>query len=82
MAGNGIVVSSSSTLCNNIIKNNFIYGMKGFGASTINQNPLAIYIFGAQTGLGVYNNSIYLSGSTLKDSKCNSNRCIFMRCLY
>ncbi len=70
--GNGIVVSSSATACNNVIKNNFIYGIKGFGAGAVNQNPLAIYIFGAQTGLGVYNNSIYLTGSTLKTANATA----------
>lgn len=64
--GNGIVVSSSSLSCNNVIRNNFIYNILGFGSSTVNQNPLAIYIYGAQTGLSIYHNSIYLNGSTLK----------------
>ena len=63
--GNGIVVSSSAASCNNILKNNFIYNITGTGSSAVNANPLGVYLFGAQTGIGVYNNSIYLAGALL-----------------
>lgn len=66
--GIGIAVSSSSVNCNNAIRNNFIYNLKGLGSNFVNQNPVGIYLFGAQTALDVYNNSIYLSGETLTRS--------------
>ena len=65
---NGIVVSSSLANSNNIIKNNFIYAIGGTGSNTINLNPLGIFIFGNQSGIGIYNNSIYLSGALLSSA--------------
>ncbi len=64
--GNGIAISSSSISCNNVVKNNFIYRITGTGSNTtLGSNPLGIYIFGAQTNLGVFNNSIYLVDTLL-----------------
>lgn len=63
--GNGIAISSSSLLCNNIIRNNFIYSILGRGSNILSQNPVGIHVFGAQTGIGIYHNSIYLSGTAL-----------------
>ncbi len=66
--GIGIAVSSSSMNCNNVIRNNFIYNLKGLGSNFVNQNPVGIYLFAAQTVLDVYNNSIFLRGETLTQS--------------
>ncbi|HEX2788360.1 MAG TPA: T9SS type A sorting domain-containing protein [Ignavibacteria bacterium] len=68
----GIAVSSGTTNCNNVIKNNSISGLMGDGwnfASIIGDNNHGIYVFSAgQTGVDVFYNSINLYGNTLNQT--------------
>lgn len=73
--GQGIVVSSGTAACNNVVKNNMIYKLSGDGwnYTTIpTDNPIGISIFSTQTGVGVYYNSIYMTGNTLNQTSALS----------
>lgn len=63
----GITISTATTSCNNVVKNNMISNIfgDGYGTSILGDNPFGIYIFGTQTGVKVYYNSINLYGNTL-----------------
>jgi hypothetical protein len=71
LGSSAITVSTGLTDANVTVKNNLIYGITGKGrdytASPI-QNPYGIVLSGNQTGINLYNNSIYLSGNTLSES--------------
>jgi len=73
--GQGIVVSSGTTACNNNVQNNMIYKLSGDGwnYTTIpTDNPIGISVFSTQTGVGVYYNSIYMTGNTLNQTSALS----------
>ncbi|HMS33830.1 MAG TPA: hypothetical protein PKC91_07070 [Ignavibacteria bacterium] len=73
--GQGIVVSSGTAACNNVVKNNMIYKLSGDGwnyTSIPTDNVIGISVFSAQTGVGVYYNSIYLTGNTLNQTSALS----------
>ncbi len=63
----GVTVSSATANSNNTIRNNSISDISGdgWGTSLLGDNPFGIYIFGAQSGVQAYYNSIHLSGNTL-----------------
>jgi parallel beta-helix repeat protein len=66
----GIAVSSGLAACNNAIQNNMVYNIFGDGDSYTSYggtySPIGIYAWGAaQTGVGIYFNTVYLSGSAL-----------------
>lgn len=64
----GIVVSTGLTSANITIRNNVIYNIYGVGydyVGNLGNNPMGFYLFGSQTGIKVYNNSINLYGNTL-----------------
>ncbi len=68
----GVAVSSSTAASNNIIRNNMIYNLSGDGfgytGSFFADNIFGIYVFGTQTGVKIYHNSINLYGNTLNQS--------------
>ncbi|MGB9697307.1 MAG: T9SS type A sorting domain-containing protein [Ignavibacteria bacterium] len=72
----GIAVTSVVSSCNDVIKNNLIYDISGDGwdyTSILTDNPMGIYLGGGtQTGVKIYNNSIYLSGNTLNQTSALS----------
>jgi hypothetical protein len=64
----GIRVSSGVTSANITIRNNVLYNIYGVGydyVGNLGNNPMGIYLFGTQSGVNVYNNSINLYGNTL-----------------
>jgi hypothetical protein len=64
----GIVVSTGVTSANITVKNNVLYNIYGVGydyVGNLGNNPMGIYLYGSQTGINVYNNSIHLYGNTL-----------------
>ena len=65
----GVAVSSSTAASNNIIRNNMIYNLSGDGfgytGSFFADNIFGIYVFGTQTGVKIYHNSINLYGNTI-----------------
>lgn len=68
----GILISTGITGANINIYNNLISNITGDGDDYTNAtynglqyNPMGIYIIAGQTGVNIYYNSIYLSGSTL-----------------
>jgi len=64
----GIRVSSGVTSSNITIRNNIMYNIYGVGydyVGNLGNNPMGIYLFGTQSGVNVYNNSINLYGNTL-----------------
>jgi trimeric autotransporter adhesin len=71
--GNGIAVTTMDSLPNVLVRNNIIYGMAGAGASFYWQdNPMGIRIQSPAGGIGVYHNSISLSGSALNEASALS----------
>jgi hypothetical protein len=66
----GVTISSGLANCNNIIRNNMIYGLRGDADSYLTYgafySPVGIIAFGVgQGGIKIYNNSIYLYGNSL-----------------
>jgi hypothetical protein len=64
----GIAVSTGVSPANIIIKNNVFYNIYGVGydyVGNLGNNPMGIYLYGPQTGIQIYNNSINLYGNTL-----------------
>ena len=72
----GIKVSTGVTNCNVVVKNNFIYNLSGDGYAYSGtywlDNPYGIVIYGTQTGVKVYFNSINLYGNTLNQTSALS----------
>ncbi|QQS35336.1 MAG: hypothetical protein IPM56_13930 [Ignavibacteriales bacterium] len=71
----GAAISTGVTNANILIKNNMIYNLSGDGwsyTSVLGDNTHGLYIFGTQTGVKVYNNSIHLYGNTLNQSSAAS----------
>jgi len=70
--GQGIVVSPGVTSANVTVKNNMIFNLSGDGwnyTSIPTDNPIGISLLNiAQSGLNIYNNSIFLSGNTLNQT--------------
>jgi hypothetical protein len=79
--GMGISVVTNETNCGNVVRNNMIYDIQGPGAdisggpTAVIANPIGIYAgpplgqsSGSQSGVGVYYNTVYLSGSALSGS--------------
>jgi hypothetical protein len=79
--GMGISVVTNETDCGIVVRNNMIYDIQGPGGdisggpTAVITNPIGIYVgpplgqsSGSQSGVGVYYNSIYLSGSVLSGS--------------
>jgi len=73
--GNGIRLTTSTSGSGNVIRNNVIRGVGGDGENITGgfytYNPFAIILTGSQSGVDIYNNSIFLTGNTL-DFSSNS----------
>ena len=64
----GMNISSDEASANITVRNNVIYDISGYGNSYTTDpgyNPMGIYLHGTQSGINVYDNSIYLYGNTL-----------------
>lgn len=77
--GHGIYITTVLSNANVTIKNNMIYNITGDGwnyTSIPTDNPIGIAIGSAtasvQSGINIYNNSIYLSGNTLNQTSALS----------
>lgn len=74
--GMGIRILSQTTGASNTIRNNIIYNIYGDGRDItgggFDYNPFAILLTGTQTGMDIYNNSIYLNGNTLNQTNALS----------
>jgi len=74
--GQGVAVSSGTANCNNSVQNNMLYQLSGDGwnyTSIPTDNPIGIMVFSAgQSGVGVYYNSIYMTGNTLNKTNAMS----------
>jgi hypothetical protein len=73
----GISVSTGVTGANVLVKNNMIHSISGDGwdytsSSDWPDNPMGMYLYGTQTGIKVYNNSINLYGNTLNQTNAMS----------
>lgn len=70
--GMGIRIVSATTGSGNVVRNNVIYGINGNGwdiaSIYYDYNPYAILLSGTQSGIDILNNSIYLSGNTIKQT--------------
>ena len=65
-----IKISSGVTSANITVSNNVIYNIYGVGydyvdPSFLGNNPMGIYLYGSQSGINIFNNSINLYGNTL-----------------
>ncbi|HEY5533975.1 MAG TPA: T9SS type A sorting domain-containing protein [Ignavibacteria bacterium] len=63
-----IKVQTGVTSANISVINNAIYNIYGSGfdyTTNLDNNPMGIYLLSMQSGINVYNNSIYLYGNTL-----------------
>jgi len=63
-----IKISSGNSPSNITISNNVIYNIYGVGydyVGNLGNNPMAIYLYGTQSGISIFNNSINLYGNTL-----------------
>ena len=76
LGAHGIAVSSATTGANNVIRNNMISNLSGDGWTYLTadyaDNTFGIYVFGAQTGIKIYHNSINLYGNTLNQANALS----------
>lgn len=64
----GIKIQTGLTSANISVINNAIYNIYGLGfdyTTDLVNNPMGIFLLSSQSGLNVYNNSIYLYGNTL-----------------
>ncbi|WP_157493975.1 T9SS type A sorting domain-containing protein [Fulvivirga imtechensis] len=70
--GIGIRVASETTGAGSVIRNNVIYGIYGDGwditSGYYDYNPYGILLSGTQSGIDIFNNSIYLNGTTLNQT--------------
>lgn len=79
-AGQGIALSTGVANNGIVIRNNMMYTFTGDGDSFVTYggaySPTGIYLFGstpaAQTGVEIYNNTIYMTGNTLNRSNALS----------
>ena len=63
-----IKIQTFQPVANISVINNAIYNIYGTGfdyTTNLDNNPMGIYLLSAQSGINVYNNSIYLYGNTL-----------------
>lgn len=63
--GRGIAVSTAVTGSNIMISNNMIYNISGDGYTATTDYIAGINVYGTQTGVKIYHNSINLYGNTL-----------------
>ena len=77
LAPHGILVSSSSESSNILVRNNLIYDITGDGydytGTGYADNPIGILAYSTQSGVQIYNNSIYLFGNTLNQTNALSS---------
>ncbi len=69
--GHGIYVSSVTASANDRVINNMIANLSGDGwdyTTVPLDNPIGIVLSGTQSGISVYNNSVYFSGNTLNQT--------------
>ncbi|NOS85876.1 MAG: hypothetical protein HOP31_12100 [Ignavibacteria bacterium] len=74
--GQGIVLSPSVVNANITVKNNMIFNLTGDGwsyTSIPTDNPIGIALLSVvQSGINIYNNSIFMSGNTLNQTSALS----------
>lgn len=71
----GLYLSTGVTDAGILVYNNSISGISGDGwnyTTTPLDNPIGIAVTGTQTGIGIYHNSIHLSGNTLNKTSAMS----------
>lgn len=66
------VTNANISLVNNMISNIFGDGYNYLSTSFSTDNPIGILLTTTQTGINIYNNSIYMSGNTLNQSSALS----------
>ena len=74
-AGQGIIISSAVANANIRVANNMIAGISGDGwafSTNPTDNPIGIGLSGTQGGIGIYFNSINLTGNTLNQANAMS----------
>jgi hypothetical protein len=74
--GQGIVISPAVVNANITVKNNMLYNLTGDGwsyTSIPTDNPIGIALLSTvQSGINIYNNSIFMSGNTLNQTSALS----------
>jgi hypothetical protein len=70
--GKGIGVSTGAASAGITVSNNMIFNITGdgdsYGTFGATYDPVGIYAFGTQNGIGIYDNSIFLYGNTINYS--------------